>query len=204
MFRSTPSLVILLALFALATQVLAAPVMYQYQGPHFDFSSGNGPVEGLTNISGYFVLPDAIGPNSLFHAEADRPDLDAAPIALSFTDGVTTIGSLSELLDWGFWIETDGTGALSGWQVALSMTGTGPPGTFSNLNVDYLFPPTTYDQSIYCVRNDCNSIGVARINTTATNRGTWTISSVPTPPAVYLFGSALGVIGWMRRKHETN
>jgi hypothetical protein len=30
--------------------------------------------------------------------------------------------------------------------------------------------------------------------------GQLTLTQVPTPPAVYLFGSALGVMGWMRRK----
>jgi hypothetical protein len=30
-----------------------------------------------------------------------------------------------------------------------------------------------------------------------------TVSAVPVPAAVWLFGSALGVMGWVRRKHET-
>ncbi len=199
MFRSAA---ITLALCFAAVTAQAAPVKYQYQGP--DFTIGTSPVEGLTNISGYFVLDDAIAPNTLFHAEGDRPELGAAPIALWFTDGVTTITSLSEVIDWGMWIETDGTGALSVWQVGLQKAGNGPVGTFLNMNVDYNFTPGSgFDQTHYCNitdPNSCYSVGGRRVVTDTLNHGTWTITVVPIPAAAYLFGSALGVMGMMRRK----
>jgi hypothetical protein len=199
MFRSVA---ITLTLCLATATAQAAPVKYQYQGPNFN--AGNSPVDGLTGISGYFVLADAIAPNALFHSELDMPELDAAPIELWFTDGVTTITSLSELIDWGFSVETDGAGAPSVWQVALIKAGNGPSGTFLRMNVEYNWlPESGFDVSVYCNNEwatSCPSQGGRSVVTDALNHGTWTIAVVPVPPAVWLFGSALGLMGWMRRK----
>lgn len=62
----------------------------------------------------------------------------------------------------------------------------------------------TWDGTTLALRNATCTGPCTTANAGAFNNGQqWTFSVVPVPPAVWLFGSALGVMGWMRRKVST-
>jgi hypothetical protein len=61
------------------------------------------------------------------------------------------------------------------------------------------------DQVSYCVAVSANADGICEYGspmlvTAGSGPGTWTVTAVPLPPAVWLFGSALAGLGWMRRR----
>jgi hypothetical protein len=96
--------------------------------------------------------------------------------------------------------DTSGSGPQSGWGLA----NTGP---FTNLQSNYYWSGTEYAP---------RTVGAWRFNFNTGNQGNFFKSSngyalavrsgdvaasvVPVPAAVWLFGSALGFLGWMRRK----
>jgi hypothetical protein len=75
------------------------------------------PITGLTNVSGYFTIPGALGGGLV----AD--DITSAITSFSFGDGLQTISSASSLTAEDFVVNTNATGAITDWAIDLATTG---------------------------------------------------------------------------------
>ncbi|MDP6616820.1 MAG: DUF1566 domain-containing protein [Gammaproteobacteria bacterium] len=97
--------------------------------------------------------------------------------------------------------DTSGNYPQSGW----GLTNTGP---FTNLQSSYYwsgteYAPDTYDAwdfSFYFGSQGVGSYKFSSYYALAVHDGDIAASVVPIPAAVWLFGSGLGLLGWMRRR----
>lgn len=197
-------------------------VLYSYQGQPFtsfegDFSWLGGAPTALT---GYFVLDQPVPScfdycNYSFGNSIPGP---AAVLDFGFSDGLTsyTLADLIALPRYGVSLEVianaAGTIEYWGFDLLTSIQGNllshykfadgnwspvwGPPG---HINVEA--PPRQSSYTIYCgptygTYGCYDSNPVAR----SAGPGSWTTTVIPMPPAVWLFGSALGLMGVVRRK----
>jgi hypothetical protein len=193
----------------------AALLKYSYTG--IDFATNTAPYTNtsnvtipcdptgaglcaITNITAEIVIED-LGANKAFGT--------IAPASWSISDGNETITSLDA--GWNFpdplQVSTDGTGVIDSWNFfvwsdTISEASTGELQQLRTQDFSGLVRDTTG----YCQSDNgtnCTFTGVAYVETFAPNHvGAWTVSAVPVPAAVWLFGSALGLLGWMRRAHS--
>ena len=183
-----------------------APVAYSYVGNEFVGSSlgmpcGLGSPGCFTNIVASFTLPDPLMPNLNSAA--------VIPVSWQFADGRTTVNDgtvgLPGVADQTAWavfrseFSTDDDGKISGWVFVVEID------DFHNKvlgQATAMRTESSADITYYCTalgrESACLLEAPAYISN---NAGTWTmVSAVPAPPAVWLFGSALGLMGVLRRK----
>lgn len=175
---------------------LAAPVLVSFTAN----ISGTGSLSGAgPTVSGYFTY-DSIGTDSNGNAAIGFYGFSGAPYGFSAQiDNFGTLSSLTSLVqvgDNGIILSNNDTVQLAGnsgvYQVRIDWTG--PMATFAGDGL----------QST-AVLATMNPLFVIRNTSTATYEVIASLSSlsysvVPVPAAAWLFGSALGVMGWMRRK----
>jgi hypothetical protein len=93
-------------------------------------------------------------------------------------------------------VGTDGLGDINEWLIDINPTS---PGTVSTGEWSGTRTRNTSgfvdDQTRYCQTGACSFQGLA---ISGNNAGTWNI--VPVPAAAWLFGSALGLLGWLKRR----
>jgi hypothetical protein len=118
-----------------------------------------------------------------------------------FTDGESiandATGGFVSFLPIGGGISTDSTGMITGWKFIIydGVDGLG----LSNISTSNQ-PGSDGDITYYCtelIENGCNASFAA---TGIDGAGQWTMSTVPVPAAAWLFGSALGLVGFLRRR----
>jgi hypothetical protein len=193
---------IILGIMALPSN--AASVVYHYEGQILDPLDPTAPPNivaavptTITNITATIVLTAPVVPGA--------PGANYAVTSFAISDGANTFTTAPSGYVFGAWLQADSSGALVEWAVGIGMEGYGSSATVGQ----FLRMVTTWgnstsfeDETIYCggvntFVNQCS----AQAGRYAFHRpGTWTVSSVPIPAAVWLFGSALGLMGVMRRK----
>ncbi|MFK8015209.1 MAG: hypothetical protein AB8G17_07195 [Gammaproteobacteria bacterium] len=167
-----------LLLIAIAPIAHAAPIQWVLQGVLFD--------DGGTAF-GSFVF------------DADTNTFSS--IAITTTDGAALSGSFYEF------INTE-TGLLDADSVLLSADADPAAGTAAfNMNlvtpmtnaggmIDLAMSPPPLAFESTCLTNNCDSFFSIDREVIAGS-----IRAVPVPGAVWLLGSALGLLGWIRRSH---
>jgi len=162
-------------------------------------------------VSGAFQLPDALG-NNLAGARI-------TPSSFSFTDGVNTItdaGMAGDplLYNVDFRIHTDSNGDITSWAIYLDFGPAGTPfypDTLANIGDKLVRIHTTGDLfatawdigtvfTCTAINPDSSCITDMEYGDITYSPGTWVVSSVPIPAAVWLFGSGLfGLVGISRQ-----
>lgn len=181
-------------LFVFSHTTHAATVQYQYTGNVFDT---NDPVDPLCTIG-------APGCFNNITATVELPTVLAANLILgspvisntwSISDGLTTITDQTPGFSHSLTFGTDASGNITGWSFGV-FANTQAPGQFSSMRTT---TNSSIDDTRYCATftTSCTSNAVASTNTA----GSWAVSTVPIPAAVWLFGSGLlGLIGLSRRR----
>lgn len=189
---------IILVLSALFTAgAHAANVRYTYQGMNYnDFDAGVPP--GHAAITAWFEVAAPLAANQPWD-----PSNNTEVIAWSISDGVNTITQDTAGFELGF--STFGTtnGQITEWQFTARVEATaGTEGLW--------FISTVYDESLgvgmgndstfYCLEYGLVSCSSSAQAANVDLPGSWTVSQVPLPAAVWLFGSALLSMGCLNRR----
>jgi len=186
-----------------------ASVIYTYTGnPYNSFQSTESvvslPYDNSMFVSGFFEMETALAPNLNGIDTGDGITL----LDLSFSDGVATIDS-GNVAAYFLSFRTNNDGDITDWSMSLYATPTVPIGDqyheiFSSFGTGLLISNLDIGATIYC--NELNASGtICRTDDyhrgISNVAGTWTISTVPVPAAVWLFGTALlGLVGFIRRR----
>jgi len=188
----------------------ATSVRYDYSGQEFTSFTDVAEVPGSyipgMRVSGYFVLSEALTFEPLnVHVIAIEDMLD-----FSFTDGRNTITAEQLNLPTSIQLSLNANGDIFFWDI--------------NLSTSFDQPESGGEQSWQIwTRTDfggstATDMGMTSVCIGAVGErpclgskddtaivfqgapGTWTATVVPVPAAVWLFGSALAGLGWLRRK----
>lgn len=176
-------------LFTVANTVSASAV-YQYTSNTYESTSS--PYTTSMNILATIELASLLSPN--------LTDERVTPTSYSIFDGIKTIDqSNADLTKFSF--STDSNGDIIDWAVTVQDTQViGDPG--GNIFTSLLAPGASIDgANIYeCFDESCSSFTGAG-SAVSHVPGTWTVTAVPIPAAVWLFGSGLlGLVGISRRR----
>jgi hypothetical protein len=196
MLRTSPIIfVIMIALLASGAQ---AATTYQYVGNNFDTITDNDPPTGTyttaMRVTGSFTVSAPLATMGL-------TDIRASVLSYSFSDGRGTYTESNSSID-EFDVAIDGSGQITNWQVLFD----GPRGT--NVGEQFPFFVGTENITMGVVEDSgffgectgaaagCDAVFDSAV--IGALPGTWSV--VPLPAAVWLFGSALGLLGWMKRR----
>ena len=195
------------ALLTVFTMSANASVVYNYSGNPFTIFVDDGGQDysnfynSATSLSISIELANELG-TSLTNQNVN-------PVSYSFSDGVKIITDTSgaAFVNNGFQFTTDSSGNIIGWDVFLqwSLDFGGPTEeTFYMRTHTLSFGPEDRTDEDYCVSSDpffgCDSFSTVSAYV-PDNPGSWSVSAVPIPAAVWLFGSGLlGLVGMARRK----
>ena len=199
-------------LLLMTTVSANASYVYSYTGNNFNSFSSTSAWDASMSVSGTFELPNALGSNLV--------GSQITPASFSFTDGVNTITDADmagnpQLYNVEFSFHTDSNGDITSWSIYLDLGPVGTPfypDTLGNIGDNLVRIHTT--GGLFATAWDigtvftCTSINPdsscatdAEYGDITFSPGTWTVSSVPIPSAVWLFGSGiLGLVGVSRRK----
>jgi hypothetical protein len=194
-----------------AASTIAAPVRYSYSGNLFT-SFEEGIPTGVTALSGFFVVSEALGPN--FGDEPGSPAGGAAvfPIAFEFADGLNSISDTDAIRFVSFSLRTDASGSPITWFIRIEKAAfsQGDYVGIGSLNEQSQFQLPDFDRSSYCAMENptgsCSSFSNPSVfpAISASNEsspGSWTIAVIPIPTVGFLFPSGLLVgLAWMKRR----
>jgi hypothetical protein len=189
-----------------------ASYIYRYTGNNFDGFSSTSAWDASMGVSGMFELPNALGSN--------LAGSQILPTSFSFTDGMHTITSADmagdpQLYNVEFSFHTDSYGDITYWSIYLDFGPVGTPfypGTLGNIGDSLVRIHTT--GGLFATAWDIGAVftctAINPDSSCATDMeygditfspGTWAVSTVPVPSAVWLFGSGiLGLIGFSRKE----
>lgn len=176
----------------------SASVIYTYTGNNFNSFTGS-TFDSSMSVSGYIELNEFLAPNLI--------NQSVNPLSYSFTDGVSTLTN-SDVVPGGssdlFEFYTDLNGNITMWDVNISLSPVAP----SELGDTSHFIKTRNEVTPFtdeiidfgslgvCITlesgNNCSVFNVSR-GEVSNNTGTWSVSTVPIPAAIWLFLS--GIIG---------
>ena len=199
-------------LLIMMTASANASFVYSYTGNNFNSFSSPSSWDTSKKVSGTFELQNALG-QDLFGSQI-------TPTSFSFTDGVNTITDTDVagdplLYNVEFNFHTDSNGDITTWSIYLDF---GPvstpfyPGTLGSIGDNLVRIHTTggllataWDIGIVftctAINPDNSCATDAEYGEIKSSPGTWTVSSVPIPSAIWLFGSGLlGLIGIAKHK----
>ena len=181
-----------LALLLASLGAQAAPITYTYIGNTLATLGADDPRTYAITVSLTF---NAALASSLTYG-------DVAPVSYSISDGWATITDATPNYYSLIRVSTDATGAINKWNILTEAP-------FADNTQNHI---STQETSGVCCSNlisdftffcftvidpfSCAGRGAYLLN----NRGRWSTEVVPLPAAVWLLGSALGVLGWMRRR----
>jgi hypothetical protein len=201
---------IFVVLALLTAGSVQAAVVYTYTGNTYDdvYNCCTAPVptpyDTSMRITGTLVLAEELGSGLNFWG-------DFEVLSYSFSDGVNTLTNENSSIN-VFEIIADEQGDILYWdsirfsyfedagngsvQIKQTIETSNPWNYGSPLDRAINFECLEYAEIYAC--NDAHD----REASIGSLPGTWTKSSVvPIPAAVWLFGSALAGLGWIRRKH---
>lgn len=200
LLKSVPS-GILLTCSLFAGSVHAADITYSYTGGDFHSYGPNFPIETslVVRLEFEFTTESVIAPNTNYRLES------ASTVSYRLTDGYTSMDNSSSSWEpiYG-WVETDTQGDIVNWSFSLehpSPWSEGEARIFRSSRVTQHYTNfedlAVYDYSVNC-GGYCASGASAR-NYAA--EGSWeSLTTVPLPAAVWLFGSALLGLGVFKHK----
>lgn len=196
------------ALLSVFTMSANASVVYTYTGNEFNVFIDDGAQDysdfynSASSLSITIELEDALATSLNYQ--------DVNPLSYSFSDGVKilTEASGADYVSTHFRFATDSSGSITGWDVSLqwSLDFGGPSEETYSMRTHTLSSIGSEDRTTEenCIDYD-PEFGCAFSYVTAyvpENQGAWSVSSVPLPAAVWLFGSGLiGLAGIARRKN---
>ncbi len=170
----------------------AAPITYTYTGNTLVTLGTNDPRTYVITVSLTFSAALA----------SSLPYGDVSPINYAISDGWATITETTPNYDFLIRVSTDATGAINKWNILTQAP-------FADNTQNHISTQETSgvccsnlisDFSFYCFTvtepNSCAGRGGHLLN----SPGTWSARVVPVPAALWLLGSALGVLGVMRRR----
>ena len=182
-----------------------ASAIYTYSGNAFDIIGNNNPPSGTNITTNQSVSVIFATPSLLLNLDYKI----ITPTSFSITDGATTFTEASSLDFLRFTFTTDSQGQITDWQVIadekFALSSIWYVGEQSHQIVTQYSFGEGNDSSVLseCVSlnsdSSCAYLGTdaGQVNTV----GTWTVTTVPIPPALWLFGSGLlGLVGISRRK----
>ena len=182
-------------LLSLATSHALGSVIYTYTGNHFNYYSGWATSAVPVSVNVSFQLAEPL--------ESKLTNAHLSPDRFVFVDGVTRI-TQADAFDVEFIVSTDQIGRLSAWSVKASKelafnewTGT------TNARMSSIAFGTY--QLDFTYRDECPRFyGLCTVTDLADvydQPGLWTMTVVPVPTTVWLFGSGLiGLIVGARTK----
>jgi len=177
----------------------AALVQYTYTGSAFDATDdvlGTGePYEvGVDRITGYFVIDDADMISVGFPGGPTNVNSDV--VSWSFDDGASGAPFPSNIDDangtlFAFAFYTDAGGNILGWKINVYVSS-----SLRWMNSCFDAPSCGDSDDVM------NRAPTPQYTASSSLPGVWSGPSavVPVPAAAWLFGSALGIIGWLRRR----
>ena len=180
-----------------------ASAIYSYVGKNFntvgqDDTPPNLAYTTLMSVTGSFTTNTALGLMAF-------GDISGMVTGYSFNDGRTTLTDAKSTIGF-FDVAVDALGDITQWSIQVKDA---PPlvsigdQTFTIVTEKSVSGSANdLGQIVECVALACTTAGntgtdLARINGPG-NFGTWTV--VPIPASVWLFGSALGLLGWIKRR----
>jgi hypothetical protein len=178
----------------------AASIRYSYVGDPFTGFAPGLP-SGVTRVTGFFDVPVDLGPNF---------DDFFTPTRFEFSNGLNSVTDAMTFRASGFSVTTDESSNFTAWWIANEQFAFNEGdfigvGTLNDLNVT----PLIVDGTVYCAEDNvtgfCSGVPGADAPAIAAgvfdSPGTWSKSTVvPVPAAVWLFGSGVGLLGWIGRR----
>ena len=196
------SLVIGLLLFS--SNNAFASFIYQYTGANY--TSAPNPYNTSMNISLTLELGSLL--------TANMSNTVVTPLSFNISDGVHTLTDLTDTSSGFFGTEffrfnTDSFGAITGWsfKVRESFLTIGQQGSsvesFFSGGIFASDKGTLLECTIITTGNCTTLTSIAQATNSGTP-GTWTVSNVPVPAAIWLMGSGLiGLMGFSCRKGKS-
>ncbi len=171
-----------------------ASAIYQYTGSHY--TNAQAPYNTSMFIEATVELPSLLAPNLYL--------VFVTPVSFSVFDGVITVDS-SNTNSLNFTVSTDSSGNIIDWAFYVNynpiMTGEFGAEIFSDSTI---FAPGFALETariVGCTSAACTEFQYVAEADPNYIAGTWSVSAVPVPAAVWLFGSGLlGLIGIAGRK----
>jgi hypothetical protein len=184
-----------------ATCATSASTTYRYEGKNFTFISFSDPPVGdytdEMSVSGSFTVSDSLEPMPL-------TDISADVLSFTFFDGRRPLTKDSATNFFQFYISISSEGEIDQWWIGMGSDFPTSPG--EQLHQIYTAfdtvsdTPAVFDQGqiAECVSDpDCLRLPGDQ-GSVIGSPGTWSV--VPVPSAYLLYGSALGLLGIVRRR----
>jgi len=201
---------IVLYLFCMSAQA----ARYEYVGNNFNEFTDETPPDGAysssMSVTGYFTIDGVLSPNTDYTHIFGGPPGELLDVSFfSFNDGRYTLATGDSGI-YGFWLSTDSNGDIATWDLTLLRD------PFQEGDLGDQFPWLSTARSLggsgdggtiaECLDATCGD-GVSNYGLDrgwiVGNPGSWT-TVVPVPAAAWLFGSALGLLGWVRARSRNN
>ena len=194
----------------LASMTANASVVYTYTGNTFTDIQDSDPPAGTFTMSDFvslsFVVPDLL--INLGVPDTGVP-VNILPITYTASNGRTTFTETSPLTVEVIQVITNSSGSITGWHIHLA-TGDanlqlGEQGEDIYTGFNTLSSERDGGNRTECTQraeSDAScQVWLVDYGSNTNNPGIWTVSSVPIPAAIWLFGPGLlGLIGIARRK----
>lgn len=190
----------LIAIFILSTSVSMAAAVYTYIGNYYNSLR----VDQLNTDN---IYDTSMRMELSFTTDTLLTNVDGNVTSLvtsfSIFDGIYVI--TEDNADLNISINSDNSGNILQWSLfALPPLPTNVGDTRTSIMSSYIINGSDIDNTItsICVSETFGSCVFHNFEAnTVFNHGTWSVSAVPIPPALYLFGSGLlGLVGMARRK----